>query len=137
VASTGSVHNNEIANITGGLGFAWNQARDQHFLDWGYPSGTPYNGNKLVLTTAEERYETTFGGSPAQNSIGSAQTPGFSGGPWVIGFSGQNAFINSVNSYYFTGGPNGDEYGRQIQGPYQDTAACGFWRFWTGFSGTC
>ncbi len=141
--------NSSVVSVTGGLGFAWNWGRDQHWMDFGYPSASPYNGNYLVVTAAEHRYDVSNpGGDPgaADNSIGSAQTPGFSGGPWVLSFGASSHdpihhgdWINSDNSYYFTsGGPGGgNEYGTEIQGPYYDTNACSFWKGGSGWTGTC
>ncbi|MFL6239243.1 MAG: trypsin-like serine peptidase [Actinomycetes bacterium] len=139
-----------LANAVGGLGFAWNFGRDQFWQDFGYPSASPYNGKLLVVTSAEHRYDVTNPGGdsgPQDNSIGSQQTPGFSGGPWLLSFGPSNAkdpighgnYINSVNSYYFTsGGPGGgNEFGHEIQGPYFDTTACNFWKGGSGYGGTC
>jgi hypothetical protein len=139
-----------VVSAVGGLGFAWNWGRDQHWADFGYPSASPYNGAYMVVSESEHRYDVTNpGGDPGQpdNSIGSSQTPGFSGGPWILSFGPNNAkdpighgnWINSVNSYYFTfGGPGGgSEYGREIQGPYFDTNACNFWKGGSGWTGSC
>lgn len=134
--SNGGVCGCSVVSAVGGLGFSWNFGRDQHWMDFGYPSGSPYTGGKLVVTAAEHRYDDNPDPGPDTNSIGSAQTPGFSGGPWILSFANGN-WINSVNSYYYTGGPNGNEYGRQIQGPYHDTAVCNFWKGATGWTGTC
>jgi hypothetical protein len=147
--STGDIIANHVVSAVGGLGFAWNWGRDQHWFDFGYPAGSPYDGNAIVVTAAEHRYDVTNPGGdpgPQDNSIGSAQTPGFSGGPWILSFGGTGSdpqtphnWINSDNSYYFTsGGPGGgNEYGQEIQGPYFDTNACNFWKGETGYTGTC
>jgi hypothetical protein len=147
---TGDKKAKHVVGVTGGVGFAWNWGRDQFWQDFGYPSGSPYSGGKLVMTSAEHRYDVTNPGGdpgPADNSIGSAQTPGFSGGPWLLSFGPSNSsdpighgnWINSNNSYYFTsGGPGGgNEYGQEIQGPYYDTNACNFWKTGSGWTGTC
>ena len=147
---TGTVKHTHIVAVTGGMGFGWNWSRDQFWQDFGYPSASPYSGGKLVITSAEHRYDVTNPGSdPGQqdNSIGSSQTPGFSGGPWVLSFGhGSGAdpishgdWINGNNSYYFTsGGPGGgNEYGVEIQSPYYDTSACSFWKSGSGWPGTC
>ena len=139
-----------LVSAVGGLGFSWNWGRDQHWADFGYPSASPYNGAYMVVSESEHRYDVANpGGDPGQpdNSIGSSQTPGFSGGPWILSFGPKNAndpighgnWINSVNSYYFTsGGPGGgNEYGREIQGPYFDTNACNFWKGGSGWTGSC
>jgi hypothetical protein len=150
--SCGDVNCTHVVSVTGGLGFAWNWPRDQHWLDFGYPQAPPYDGGAIVVTAAEHRYDvinpdSCGSGCNADNSIGSRQTPGFSGGPWILSF-GQNGgsdpyshgdWINSDNSYYFTsGGPGGgNEFGVEIQGPYYDTAACNFWKGGSGWTGTC
>jgi len=79
--------------------------------------------------------------------VEASQTPGFSGGPWVLSFGhssaadpiGHGDWINGNNSYYFTsGGPGGgNEYGAEIQSPYYDTSACNFWKGGSGWTGTC
>lgn len=137
LSTTGGNTHGHVADATGAAGFSWNWGRDQHWMDFGYPSGSPYDGTKLVVTAAEHRYDISGGSGPAQNSIGSAQTPGFSGGPWFLNYTGSSAWINSDNSYYFTSGANGNEYGKEIQGPYFDTGACNNWKGWTGWTGTC
>jgi len=147
---TGTVRSAHVVAVTGGLGFGWNWSRDQFWQDLGYPSGSPYSGGKLVITSAEHRYDVTNPGSdpgPQDNSIGSSQTPGFSGGPWVLSFGhssaadpiGHGDWINGNNSYYFTsGGPGGgNEYGTEIQSPYYNTNACNFWKGGSGWTGTC
>jgi hypothetical protein len=147
---TGDKKAKPVVSVTGGLGFAWNWGRDQFWNDFGYPSGSPYSGGKLVDTAAEHRYDVNnpVSGDPTpDNSIGSSQTPGFSGGPWILSFGPSNSsdpishgnWINSDNSYYFTaGGPGGgNEYGTEIQGPYYDTNACNFWKGGSGWTGTC
>jgi hypothetical protein len=152
---TGTVKAKPVVAVTGGLGFGWNWGRDQFWQDFGYPSESPYSGGYLVDTSAEHRYDVTNPNSPSgagdpgfqDNSIGSSQTPGFSGGPWVLSFGhGSSAdpishgdWINGNNSYYFTsGGPGGgNEYGTEIQSPYYDTNACNFWKGGSGWTGTC
>ena len=134
--TSGDIINNQVGNVTGSLGFAWNQARDQHWMDFGYPSGSPWTGGKIVFTAAEHRYDDTPDAlGPPTNSIGSGLTPGSSGGPWIWRFSytGGN-YINSENSYYYT---NPNQYGIEMQGPYFDTQVCNFWKANTGWGGTC
>jgi hypothetical protein len=150
MASTGDKKAKPVVAVTGGLGFAWNWGRDQFWSDFGYPSGSPYSGGQMVVTEAEHRYDVNnpVSGDPTpDNSIGSSQTPGFSGGPWILSFGPKNPqdpighgnWINSDNSYYFTsGGPGGgNEYGVEIQGPYYDTNACNFWKGGSGYTGSC
>jgi V8-like Glu-specific endopeptidase len=154
LSSTGTKKAAPVTNVVGGLGFGWNWSRDQFWQDFGYPSESPYSGSNLVVTSAEHRYDVTNPNGtagadpgPADDSIGSSQTPGFSGGPWILGFGRPGAgdplshgdWINGNNSYYFTsGGPSGgNEYGVEIQSPYYDTNACNFWKGGSGWTGTC
>jgi hypothetical protein len=141
VSNCGTRICDDLTDAVGGLGFAWNFPRDQHWMNFGYPAEAQWNGNKMIVTAAEQRYEVDFPSGapgPTTNSMGSTQTPGFSGGPWLgPAFDGNGAWINSVNSFYFSSGPNGNEYGRQIQGPYHDTRVCNDWKWWTGWPGTC
>jgi hypothetical protein len=141
-AATGTVHAAEIANVTGGLGFAWNQGRDQLWWNWGYPgqpSGAPwsFDGGDLVLCTSEHRYDLDAGPGPASNSMGCGSGRGSSGGPWVMS-AGNNGnqipvYINSVNSWIFLA-----EEGFEIQGPYADTDACSVMEDATGWdAGPC
>ena len=145
---TGDKIKNHVDAVTGGLGFSWNWGRDQHWMMFGYPAASPFTGGTLVATAAEHRYDATNPGTdtgPQDNSIGSTQTPGFSGGPWILGFGPagdpvtHTNSINSDNSYYFTsGGPGGgNEFGKEIQGPYYDTNACNFWKGGSGYGGNC
>jgi hypothetical protein len=150
----GTVKDKAITKVVGGLGMAWNWSDDQFWQDFGYPSESPYGGGYLVDTAAEYRYSVTnpngtAGSDPGaqDNSIGSSQTPGFSGGPWILGFGynsskdpiGHDNYIDGENSYYFTsGGPGGgNEYGVEIQSPYYNTASCDFWQAGSKWSGTC
>jgi hypothetical protein len=132
---TGTVINNHVGNVTGSLGFAWNQARDQHWIHIGYPQDpAPWTGLKLIETAAEHRYDVTIDSrGPNVNSWGSAQGHGASGSAVILGFNYPNvSFINSDVSFSFDA-----EFGLEIQGPYFDTQVCTFWKNNTGFLGSC
>jgi len=133
---SGTVINGDVAAVTGGLGFAWNWARDQHWLHFGYPAGTPYTGGVIIETAAEHRYDDAIDNfGPPANSWGSGQTPGFSGSSVILFFSYNGGDINSNISYYYTAPRN--EYGIEIQGPYFDSQVCNFWKANTGYAGVC
>jgi hypothetical protein len=132
---SGTVINADVATVTGGLGFAWNFARDQHWIHFGYPAEAPYTGEAIIETAAEHRYDDIPDNlGPPTNSWGSGQTPGASGSAVILGFSYGGGFINSNFSYYYTS-PN--QYGIEIQGPYFDTEVCNFWKTWTRSSASC
>ena len=132
LAHTGTVINADVAAVTGSLGFAWNQGRDQAWLHLGYPAAPPFTGGKIILTATEHRYDDAAQGSPPTNSWGSSQTPGSSGSALILGFTLAGGFINSDVSYVYT-----SQAGQEIQGPYFDTQVCNFWKTNTGSSVTC
>jgi hypothetical protein len=141
LASSGTLINNQVANVTGSLGFAWNYAVDQAWQHYGYPGGSPWTFGEIVATTTEYRYSvTTDSNGPPVNSWGSGQTPGSSGSAVILNFCYYSCGAPSINSnvsFHFTSGPNGNEYGIELQGPYFDTTACQNWQGWTGWVGTC
>lgn len=129
---TGDVVKSDVADSTGGLGFAWNWSRDQNWVHIGYPAASPYNGLRIIYTGTEHRYDDTAQGTPATNSWGSPQTPGSSGSPVILFFSYGGGFINSDVSYFYT-----SQAGKELQGPYFDTQVCNFWKSNTLYTGTC
>ena len=145
--STGTKKAENVASVTGGLGLAWNWG-DVHWFHYGYPcvgvSGVTPNWDctQIVETAAEFRYSVNIGGSgPDVNSWGSAQTEGASGSAVQLesGFNyGGGNWINSNVSFYFTSGPNGNEHGYELQGPYYDDTVCSaLWAPATGYTGGC
>jgi hypothetical protein len=136
-APTGTVLAENVVSAVGGLGFAWNWGRDQHWFHFGYPAKGPCTDGLMCVTSTEHRYDVSIDPGPAVNSRGSDQTSGASGSPVVLFFSGNGGGINSDVSFYFNSGPNGDELGHELQGPYYDTNTCNFWKTWTGYSGSC
>lgn len=113
-----------IDQRTGHLGFAWNWSRYQLWNMFGYPAASPYTGKYLVQTQA------SYAGrdcsvSPCTTAIGSRQTGGCSGGPWIVIYrlmvSGSCNYANGVNSYYYTNRP------RTIYSPYFDTSVYKMW----------
>ena len=134
LAHSGTVINADVATVTGGLGFAWNWPRDQHWIHIGYPQDpAPWTGLKLIETAAEHRYDDTPDAlGPPTNSWGSTQGHGSSGSAVILFFSYTSAFINSQVSYYYV-----SQFGVEIQGPYYDTFACTLWKNATGYTGTC
>jgi hypothetical protein len=134
LAHSGTVKNADVATVTGSLGFAWNWARDQAWLDLGYPAAPPFTGGKIIATASEHRYDDSAQGSPPTNSWGSNQTGGSSGSPLILFFSLNGGYINTHVDYVYT---SPSQVGFELQGPYFDTQVCNFWKGNTGFTGTC
>jgi hypothetical protein len=136
---TGTVVAAHVVNaVGGGFGFAWNLGRAQNWVHLGYPAVAPFNGNKLIATATEHRFDDIPDQlGPPTNSWGSPQTPGSSGSPVIVGWGyGDGAtgpgFLNSNVSYFYQ-----IQAFYELYGPYFDTAACVFWKSATGWPGTC
>ncbi len=96
-----------VANTVGSRGIAWNQSRLQHFVSFGYPAVSPFNGQDLYDCPSFLRgRDNNF--NPPTMWITCNMTQGSSGGGWII----KGAYLNSVNSYGYPGLPN------RLYGPY-------------------
>jgi len=134
LASSGGVSGNHVAAVTGGLGFAWNWSRDQHWFHFGYPGDpAPWTGGKIIATASEHRYDDAPDEcGPNTNSWGSDQGHGSSGSAVIRKFSyGGGGYINSNVSYGYDGEPG------ELYGPYFDTVVCNFMKTYTGWGGGC
>jgi len=147
--TTGTVINDNIGDVTGWLGRAYNFTRRQSTFAWGYPSAAPFPGYHIIATASTEWYESDrVAGGQVSKYIGSDQTGGCSGGPWWIGQRHENLafeyadtdgswitdpgqgggpYINGLNSHKrcnAAGCPPGSIF-TQEQGspPFLDTAA--------------
>jgi V8-like Glu-specific endopeptidase len=104
VLNTNSAGQNAVA-LLGGQGMAWNQNPNQYVFDFGYPAGSPFNGQ----TMQECDGSANWNGWPWVNMemLTCNFTGGSSGGPWLIDFNGEWGYINSVNDssgYFLAGG---------------------------------
>jgi hypothetical protein len=98
-----------IVNVVGGQGIEWNYPLEQYVYQFGYPSRTPFNGERLQYCTGS-----TFNDG-GQEGINCNMTEGASGGPWLDDFDGSLGRLDSVNSWVFWDG-NGVRY--KWNGPY-------------------
>jgi hypothetical protein len=114
--SSGTVHANYPGYVAGWFGYGWNWGVGQHEEMFGYPAAdrpgnahneyADFNGGKIYVTSAEEAgYTADWGDYHDSKFLGTTQTPGCSGGPWVfrygikyIGTWNSNA-VNGVNSH--------------------------------------
>jgi V8-like Glu-specific endopeptidase len=92
-----------FASRTGYLGFAWNQAYEQHFDDFGYPAASPFDGKTMqTCQSSFGHLDTLIGGSgPTPFAIGCDMTGGSSGGPFVWQYGSGN-YVNGHNDYKYT-----------------------------------
>jgi V8-like Glu-specific endopeptidase len=118
-AATGTLRNNAIGNVTGTLGYGWNWGDAQPDHSFGYPAGSPFNGNRIHTVASTNWYTHDFTtGNQVSKIMGNDLTGGSSGGPWILRWNhpsaeapdtdGNNAtdpgglgfpFVNGVNSH--------------------------------------
>lgn len=101
-----------LPSRVGTLGFAWNQSRQQHWSEFGYPAAAPFNGQWMVVCESSHATDDTAiaGTGPDPQGVGCDMTGGSSGGPWVIGWKNQTGanplpgggFVNGHNDYKYT-----------------------------------
>jgi len=111
----------KISQRVGWLGAMWNKSPRQHWHALGYPSARPFNGKYKYICAASKAVRDNRFGSPWTNGMGCDQTPGCSGGPWLVKFkpkqSGANNYVNGVFSYFYTA------QRKQLFSPYFGTGA--------------
>lgn len=102
---------NNIEAAVGSLGWAYGQSQYQHWHQFGYPSTWGWGGHNQVATASSWNENDANCGTSGPYAIGTAwgQSPGSSGGPWVVSYKpqqvGNNNYINGVTSYYYTAFP--------------------------------
>jgi V8-like Glu-specific endopeptidase len=109
-----------VNEIVGSLGFAYNLNPNQHWFNIGYPVGAPFDGKTMQICAASFARNAPSYTSPIPMAMGCDMTPGSSGGPWIIDFSGSPGntnYINGNNSYRYTG------LEEEIYSPYFSDAA--------------
>ena len=109
-----------VNEIVGSLGFAYNLNPNQHWFNIGYPVGAPFDGKTMQICAASFARNAPSYTSPMPMAMGCDMTPGSSGGPWIINFSGSPGntnYINGNTSYRYTG------FEEEIYSPYFSDAA--------------
>lgn len=109
-----------LDEVVGSLGFAYNLNPNQHWFNIGYPSKAPFDGKTMQICAASFARNDPLYSSPIPMAMGCDMTPGSSGGPWIINFSGSpgnSNYINGNNSYRYTG------LDEEIYSPYFGEAA--------------
>jgi V8-like Glu-specific endopeptidase len=111
----------KLSQTVGYLGFAYGGSRVRHWNTFGYPAGSPYNGASMVNTEASYS-KTDTAPNPDTTGIGTNQTGGCSGGPWIYTYkpatTGACNYANGVNSYVYIS--PAEPY--RIYSPYFDTS---------------
>lgn len=118
---TNNLNGKTLQQTVGALGVVVNLPRaKQHYNLFGYSVDRPWNGQQMLNTGAQWAVNDATSGVPAAIGVGTSQTEGSSGGPWIIRFWPQNRspqvnLVNGVNSYGYDSQP------LAIYSPYFDT----------------
>ncbi len=118
------ITNETLGQAIGWDGFAVNERVNEQFVTFGYPAGTPYNGNFMEADISATGGQDSNGGANGQNPlfIGSPFTGGSSGGAWNIDWSDSGpGFINGHNDYVYTNSSGQESPADQMYSPYQDS----------------
>jgi hypothetical protein len=100
-----------LTDRVGGRGIAFNYARAQGYVSYGYPAAPPFGGERLWTCTSGLQ-TSDASANPATLGIGCDMTGGSSGGGWIVGSD-----LYSVNSYGYDNQPD------VMYGPYQGDVA--------------
>jgi V8-like Glu-specific endopeptidase len=127
-----------LSKRVGALPINVNQPSSQHWNQFGYPADPPYDGHYLVQTQASfsayanQRVSVTCAPQPV--GMGSTQTGGANGGPWILGLdpyelnAGGN-YVNSISSFGYKEG--------EMFGPYFDDEVKAAYETFTAESVSC
>ncbi|CAM3971037.1 serine protease [Kibdelosporangium persicum] len=114
-----------LTDVVGSQGIAFNQPRGQNMYAFGYSAAAPYDGSKLIYCSGQ-----VFNDFLLSQGIGMTcnQTGGSSGGPWFLSFSEATGtgVQNSVNSFKYNFFPNwmfGPYFGTDAQNLYNSAQA--------------
>jgi hypothetical protein len=84
-----------IVDVVGGQGIEWNYPLEQYQFQFGYPAGSPFDGEVLKYCTGNSFNDGGF------NGISCNMTEGASGGAWIDDFDGNFGWLDGVNSWVF------------------------------------
>lgn len=118
-AVVNQLNGQNLTDVVGGQGVAFNQPKAQNMYAFGWPAAAPYDGTKMIYCSGR-----TFNAF-LSNGIGMTcnMTGGASGGPWFQQFNETTGtgLQNSVNSYKINFFPNwmfGPFFGADAQNLY-------------------
>ncbi|MGH2698115.1 MAG: hypothetical protein ACRDJL_02805 [Actinomycetota bacterium] len=114
----------EIQEVVGARGIAFNQDVDQTYRSIGHPQAPPFDGQNMFYCDSDFGYlDDNFPSPPEPMAIGCDMTGGSSGGGWIVEDpeSGEG-LVHSVNSYGYDD-PDGQEYVDTMFGPQMGNVA--------------
>ncbi|MGN9808624.1 trypsin-like serine peptidase [Micromonospora sp. BQ11] len=126
IALMNPLNGRDLADTVGAQGITFNEPRNAFMHAFGYPSGPPFDGQRLIAC-ASTVFPDTIGGTQSQGMT-CDMTPGSSGGPWLFAFDTSRGigYVNSVNSFIYTDHPTmmwGPYFGSAVEALYRSTQA--------------
>ena len=120
-AAMNTLNGKHLVGAVGGQGIGFNQDRGQMMYSFGYPAGSPYDGQDLIYCAGTVQDDPT--GRTNDQGMKCNMTGGSSGGPWFVNFDPTTGTgtLNSVNSFKYRGDPKmyGPYFGSAVQQVYQ------------------
>jgi V8-like Glu-specific endopeptidase len=105
----------DLTDAVGGAGWAYNQSTNQAFYAYGYPAGSPFDGQTRQSCDKGSVGQSWKHGGGTVISIPCNMTGGSSGGPWFIK-SGGKWYLNGHNDF-----TSSLKYGHMFSPYYEDT----------------
>jgi len=115
-ATSGTVINDKIGNVTGWAGRAWNFSAQQPIQQFGYPAAYPFDGGVIQQVATTEWYESDrVPGGQVSKYVGSDLTGGSSGGGWFLSWRHPDTEFpdtdgSSTTDPYMASGPYNGPY---------------------------
>lgn len=99
-AVVNQLNGQNLTDVVGSQGIAFNQPRQQNMYSFGYPAAAPYDGTRLIYCSGRAINDFFLSTGIGLNCT---MTGGSSGGPWFLNFSEATGTgtLNSVNSFKY------------------------------------
>ncbi|MFD7665889.1 trypsin-like serine peptidase [Streptomyces sp. NPDC059788] len=112
----------QLTDVVGGQGLAFNTGYNKPMYAFGYPAASPYDGSKLIYCSGNTIKDPLFS---TDHGLSCNMTGGSSGGPWFTGFDEATGtgLQSSVNSFGYTFLPNtmfGPYFGDDAENLYDE-----------------
>ncbi|OKI05045.1 peptidase [Streptomyces sp. CB02923] len=112
----------QLTDVVGGQGLAFNTGYNKPMYAFGYPAAAPYDGSKLIYCSGNTIKDPLFS---TDHGLSCNMTGGSSGGPWFTTFNEADGtgLQSSVNSFGYTFLPNtmfGPYFGDDAENLYDE-----------------
>ncbi|GAA4899797.1 V8-like Glu-specific endopeptidase [Stackebrandtia albiflava] len=114
-----------LTDVVGGQGVAFNQPYNLSMYTFGFPAADPYDGEKFIYCSGSTIRDFLL---TDDHGMSCDMTGGSSGGPWFVNFdeatgTGQQASVNSFGYVFLPGYMFGPYFGAEAQNLYNEVSA--------------